>query len=79
MINTAMADSPHRFVLGIWAYMLIVFIVFGGTGCLLSSNLSALIPIGILSVLVGIAGTMLTYLRILGVKSDDPSDRTTGL
>jgi hypothetical protein len=67
------------FLLQIWVTMLLIVIVFGGTACLLVSSFSPLIPISILAGLVGLAGSVLAYLGILGAKSDDPSDRTSGL
>ena len=59
--------------------MFLIVAVFGGAACLIVDNLSALVPISILSVMVGIVGSVLACLGIIGVKSNEPPDRTSGL
>ena len=59
--------------------MFLIVAVFGGAGCLIVDDISVLIPITILCVMVGIIGSVLGYLGILGVESNDNPDRTTDL
>ena len=53
----------------IWEYTLLIWAVVGGLACFLAGDLFLLLPLGILSVLVGILGTLLV---MLGTSRDNP-------
>ncbi|HUB49378.1 MAG TPA: hypothetical protein VMB73_30770 [Acetobacteraceae bacterium] len=47
----------------IWEYTLLIWVVVGGLACLLAGDFVLLLPLGILSVLVGGIGTLMAALN----------------